>query len=245
MNSIPSYLPIAFGATVLLTIYLFARASRFSKPALSILIAWIVVQSAISLARFYIDTSSMPPRLLFAVVPAFVSILILFATNKGRQFLDTLTPEALVLLHVIRIPVELILHALYQHKAIPVVMTFEGRNFDIISGISALVIYLLMKRKMIGRKTLIAWNVICIGLLINIVAHAVLAVPYRFQQISFDQPNVGVLYFPYLLLPAVVVPLVLLSHLASLRMLFRGFASAKIKTEIKMEEKLEKQVQIG
>ncbi|MEO8588376.1 MAG: hypothetical protein ABI432_03330 [Flavobacteriales bacterium] len=64
-----------------------------------------------------------------------------------------------------------------------------------------------------------AWNIACIGLLVNIVARAVLSAPFPFQQLAFDQPNIAVLYFPFVWLPCCVVPLVLLAHLATLRKL--------------------------
>jgi hypothetical protein len=40
------------------------------------------------------------------------------------------------------------------------------------------------------------------------------------QQLNFDQPNRAVLYFPYVWLPAIVVPIVLFSHLAALWQIF-------------------------
>jgi hypothetical protein len=42
---------------------------------------------------------------------------------------------------------------------------------------------------------------------------------FPFQQFAFDQPNIAVLYFPFIWLPSCVVPLVLLSHLAAIRQL--------------------------
>ncbi|MEM9987092.1 MAG: hypothetical protein AAF804_18515, partial [Bacteroidota bacterium] len=51
------------------------------------------------------------------------------------------------------------------------------------------------------------------------VGIAILSAPLPFQQLAFEQPNVAVLRFPYVLLPGVVVPLVLLSHLLSLKYL--------------------------
>jgi hypothetical protein len=56
----------------------------------------------------------------------------------------------------------------------------------------------------------------------NIVLNAVLSVPTAFQQFAFDQPNIAILYFPFNLLPAVVVPLVLLSHLVVIRQLLNN-----------------------
>ncbi len=96
-------------------------------------------------------------------------------------------------------------------------MTFEGRNFDILSGLTAPVVYWLgFRGGKIKRPLLIIWNILALGLLINIVATAILSFPCPFQQMAFDQPNRGVLYFPFIWLPTVVVPLVLFSHLISL-----------------------------
>jgi len=102
-------------------------------------------------------------------------------------------------------------------------MTFEGRNWDILSGITApLVWFLGYRQRTLPRWVLFTWNLVCLGLLFNIVGNAILAAPFDFQQQAFDQPNIAVLYFPYVWLPAVVVPLVLLSHLVALR----GLASS-------------------
>jgi hypothetical protein len=129
--------------------------------------------------------------------------------------------KTLTLLHTVRIPVELVLYWLYVQKDVPQLMTFEGRNFDILSGITAPVVYYLgFVKPRIGRKWLIVWNVACLLLLINIVAHAVLAAPTPLQQIALDQPNVAIAYFPFVLLPSFIVPMVLLAHVASLRQLY-------------------------
>jgi hypothetical protein len=47
-----------------------------------------------------------------------------------------LDKKILTLLHIIRIPVELGLYWLFIYKAIPQLMTFEGRNFDILVGLT-------------------------------------------------------------------------------------------------------------
>lgn len=52
-----------------------------------------------------------------------------------------------------------------------------------------------------------------------IVSIAILSAPFPFQQLAFEQPNVAVLRFPYILLPSVIVPLVYLSHFITLKWL--------------------------
>ena len=102
-------------------------------------------------------------------------------------------------------------------------MTFEGMNFDILSGILAPVVYLIAVRGgNINRGVLIAYNLLGIVLLANIVTIAVMSLPSPMQQMSFEQPNKAVLFFPYVWLPTIVVPIVLFSHLASLWKLAKG-----------------------
>ena len=97
-------------------------------------------------------------------------------------------------------------------------MTFEGKNFDILSGLSApFVFYYAFIKRTISRKLLIAWNLICLALVMNVVTHGILAAPSVLQKIAFEQPNMAVLYFPFIWLPAFVVPVVIFSHLVCLR----------------------------
>lgn len=220
MEYLPSYISIVFGLTTLLTIGFFYKSAGSSIAALLILLIWAAAQSVIGLSGFYIVTNTIPPRFLLLVLPPFIFITALFLTAKGRQFIDGLNTRTLTLLHIIRIPVEVVLFWLYVNKAVPELMTFEGRNFDILSGLTApFVFYFGFVKKQINNKIILMWNFICLALLLNIVINAILSAPFTFQQFAFDQPNIAVLYFPFNLLPACVVPLVLLSHLASIRQL--------------------------
>jgi hypothetical protein len=205
---------------------MFIRAANGNKTVLFILVAWLALQGFVGYSGFYTNTKGVPPRFMLSIVPAFVGIILLFATSKGRQFLNRLNLQSLTLLHIVRIPVEMVLFWLFVHKTVPQVMTFEGHNFDILSGITAPIIWFVTKNNG-NRPLLLIWNIVCLGLLLNIVITAVLAAPFNFQQIAFDQPNIAVLYFPFVWLPACVVPLVLLSHLAAIRQLVVTSSKAK------------------
>ena len=174
----------------------------------------------LGLSGFYEVTTDMPPRLMIFVSFTFLLIIVLFIRSSGKQYIDSLDISKLSLLHIVRIPVEFVLYLLYVHHAVPELMTFAGRNFDILSGISApFIFYYGFKKKILKLKLILIWNFICLGLLINIVMHAVLSAPFPFQQLAFDQPNIAILYFPFIWLPTCVVPIVLFSHLASIRQL--------------------------
>lgn len=220
MSIQPSYISLIFGFTTLLTVWIFYLASRQSKVVLIVLTAWIILQAFIGLSGFYLVTDTVPPRMLLLVGLPMLLIVLIFFTRKGKAFVDGLEPRLLTMLHVVRIPVEMVLFWLYVYGNVPELMTFEGRNFDVFSGITApLVYYLYFHRKIAGNKFLLIWNIICLALLFNIVVNAVLSVPSPFQQQAFEQPNIAVLYFPFVWLPCCVVPLVLFSHLAVIRRL--------------------------
>jgi hypothetical protein len=230
IENLPGYISIAFILTTFLTIgFLFyaIRQSVFDTVAAKVLIFlinfWIFFQAVFALGGFYQNTQTVPPRLfLFAVLPAILLIIALFVFAR-KSFIEPLPLKILTLLHVIRIPVELILHQLYEHKQIPQIMTYEGWNFDILSGITApIVFWLAFRGGKTNRPLLIIWNIGALLLLINIVTIAILSVASPVQRFAFEQPNRGVLYFPFIWLAAIVVPIVLFSHLASLWKLFRS-----------------------
>lgn len=222
MPQFPLFLSLAFGLTTALTVGLFYRAARRSGPVL-LLLGWLLLQGAVALMGFYLRTDTLPPRLGLLLGPPLLVIGGLFATAPGRRFLARLRPEGLTLLHAVRVPVELVLLGLYRYGSVPRLMTFEGRNWDILAGLSApLVYYLVFRRQRGGRGVLLTWNLLSLGLLLNIVANAVLAAPTPWQRWGFEQPNVAVLHFPFAWLPGCVVPLVLLAHLTAIWQLVAG-----------------------
>ena len=219
---LPAYVVPTFAAATALTVLLMRFVSG-SRRVLILLCGWIAVQTLMANSGFYIVTGTLPPRMALAVGPPMVLIAGLFLTRSGRAFLDRLDLRWLTLLHTVRIPVELVLHALFVAGLVPQVMTYEGRNFDIVSGATAPIVALLAFRQGEPRRgLLLVWNIVCLGLLLNIIAHGMLSVPGPLQQFGFEQPNVALLRAPFIWLPSLIVPVVLLAHLAAIRQLVRG-----------------------
>ena len=228
---LPLYLPIVFIVTTLLALgCVMLLINTASKPiggkATSLIIAsiiiWMTLQSALSYLGIYRSSpEAIPPRIiLFGVLPTFMTIVFLLVTRKGKLFIDRLSMQMLSYVHIVRIPVELCLYALFINGAVPQLMTFEGRNLDILAGLTApLVGFFGIGQSKMGKMPLLAWNFICLGLLLNIVVNAILSAPSPFQKFAFEQPNIAILYFPFSLLPTFIVPLVLFSHLAAIRKL--------------------------
>ena len=205
MSQIPLYVPLLFGACVLTALFTLWRAANQSRTILIVATVWI---AALILIPLPLPLQAFPPLLL---------IIFVLATKKGRSFINTLDLPTLTLLSTLRIVVEFVLFELSRYHAVPGLMTFEGRNFDIFSGLSAPVVYYFaFVRHRMPARWLITWNVACIILLFNAITYGVLSAPGPQQRLSFDLPNIAVQHFPYFLLPGILVPMVLFSNAASI-----------------------------
>ncbi|MCR5886340.1 hypothetical protein LRS06_00845 [Hymenobacter sp. J193] len=122
---------------------------------------------------------------------------------------------------MVRVGVEVGLYSLAAAHLVPELMTFAGRNFDVLAGLSAPVVAALYRRQRLGRGGLLAWHLGSLALLGTIVTLALLTAPTPAQQFAFEQPNVAVVRFPFVWLPTFIVPVVLFSHAASLYQLLR------------------------
>ncbi|SEQ93068.1 hypothetical protein [Neolewinella agarilytica] len=214
----PSFLATCFALIVGLTIELFSRAAGKSDWRLwAGIFVYALIQFAVAATGFYENTEAIPPRFLLNVLPAIALIIWLFTSERGKAFLNSLDLKKLTWVHVVRVPVELVLYSLFLQGSIPEIMTFSGNNFDIVMGLTApAIIYFGYGKGMISPTLIKIWHIVGLILLINIIATAVLSVPFSFQQFGFEQPNVAVLKAPYNLLPAVIVPLVIVAHLVGL-----------------------------
>jgi len=222
MENLPKYIysNVIFIVTTFITIWLFYKPTNKSKISITIIIIWLILQGVLSFSGFYVRLSTIPPRFPLLILPPLLLIISLFTTAKGKKFIDSLDQKSMTLLHTVRIPVEIVLLLLYLDGFVPKLMTYEGRNFDIISGLTApLIVYYGYAKIKLSRTILLFWNFLCLGLLLNIVVNAILSAPFQFQQFAFDQPNIAVLYFPFVWLPCCIVPIVLFSHLATIRQL--------------------------
>lgn len=229
METTPTYIAGTFIAIVLALIGFLYYAVNSAAPGkknltpaitLTLLFAWIFLVCILTFDGFF-QNFDMPPRLLIFVGLLMITIVVLFALPKTRAFLNEMPITTLTYLHIIRVPVEMVLWWLAISGAISMDLTFEGSNLDIISGISApFAAVFMVGGKNKNRIGAIMWNVLAIGLLINIVYRTIGYTPYFYEQvIGGEVANTAVFYFPYILLPLFVVPVVLFSHMVCLNQL--------------------------
>jgi hypothetical protein len=221
IEGLPNWINVVFLLTVGVCIAAFYYANGKIRNVLLMLIVWTVIQSILALTGFYQNTSAFPPRFILVLLPTSIFMVAGLLPKYRDELLKKRNRSLSTFLHTVRIPVEIILLYLFIHKMIPELMTFEGRNFDILAGLTAPMIGILILMKRAGNTLLIVWNLISLGLVSFIVTNGILSAELPIQQFGFDQPNKAVLYFPFILLPAVIVPIVLYTHITDIIILLK------------------------
>jgi hypothetical protein len=225
MEDIPNYVSATFIAIVLAVLgflyYALSAATPGKKnltPSLVIttLIGWIFFISVQTFNGFFTNLSGFPKLPMYAGIPI-LFILIAFIWPRTRKILMGMPITTLHYIHIVRVPVEMVIWWLAVSRAMPMDLTFEGSNLDILSGISApfAAVFMVGARSK-SRIGAIIWNLITLGLLINVVKLAISYMPYFYTPSGNEVANLGVFYFPYVLLPTFIVPAVIFSHLVSL-----------------------------
>jgi hypothetical protein len=187
---------------------------RFSAWAL----AWIGIVLAVSVAGVFARWEARPPALPFLAAAIIVLGVVFSRSTFGDRLARSLPLAYLVLFQSFRFPLELLMHRAYTEGVMPVQMSYSGRNFDIVTGVTGLVLGLAMLKWRVPRAVVWVWNAMGLLLLINIVGVALLSAP-MFQFFGPDRLNTFVAYPPYVLLPAVMVLAAWAGHLVVFRAL--------------------------
>jgi hypothetical protein len=181
-------------------------------------VGWLALTWIVADKGFLRRWEVTPPPFAILVACIVVLALRIVAGTYGERLARGLPLWTLVAAQSFRLPLETAMHALYEAGIMPVQMSYSGRNFDIITGITALVIAVLVRHGR-ARALVAAWNVMGLALLLNVMTVAILSTP-RLRYFGDDRLNVFVTYPPFSWLPAVMVLAALAGHL----LIFRALA---------------------
>ena len=201
-----------------------AVRSRFMSAAA----AWIAVTMALAWAGVTGRRDVFPPPLMGVLVAVFALGLILARSTVGDRLARGLPLSALVGLQSFRFPLEVVMHAAAERGIMPVQMSYSGRNFDIVTGITAGLLAAWLRFGHPPRAVVWGWNILGLALLANIVTVAVLSTPMfaRFGTTP-DRLNTFVTEPPFILLPTVLVLTAWAGHLIVFRALSLRRPSAR------------------
>jgi hypothetical protein len=164
----------------------------------------------------------LPPPFAGVFLGVLVLGIVLARSAVGDRLARGLPLAALVGLQSFRFPLEVVMHAAAERGIMPMQMSYSGRNFDIVTGITAALLAAWLRFGRPARAIVWAWNVMGLVLLTNIVTVAVLSMPMfaRFGSTP-DRLNTFVANPPYILLPTVLVLAAWAGHLIVFRALRR------------------------
>lgn len=184
------------------------------KKTFLFLILWIAFFSAIVASGVLekYTLSALPITFLILQIGA-----ILFARSKHGGEFTKLPIYWLVGFQTFRLPLELILHTWSISKTVPETMTWTGQNFDIVSGILALGVFIPALR---NKKYFWFVNIVGIILLFNVVRVVVMSSGLPFSW-PLDRPLQLALYLPYAYIAIVCVWSALVGHIIITRALLK------------------------
>jgi|TARA_Y100000592_G_C5451412_1_gene308921 hypothetical protein len=223
IDNLPIWIELLFLASFGLTIAFFYFSNGKPLKLTAFILVWSLAQSILAYLGFYQETQAFPPRFGLVILPSIVFVVYGLLPKQQKWIAEKRDSLISTLLHSIRIPVEIVLFGLFNHQMVPKLMTFEGRNFDILIGISAPIMGWLFFKKKVNKSMMLAWNIIGLCFVLFILVNGILSAELPFQQFGFEQPNRAVNYFPFVLLPATIVPIVIWTHLSDIFQLGRKF----------------------
>jgi hypothetical protein len=195
-----------------------AALQRTSLVVGAISIGWLALTWAVAEAGVLREWERTPPPLFGLVIGILALACALAFSRLGGNLASFLPLWALVGVQGFRLPLELAMHTMYERGIMPGEMTYTGRNFDIVTGATAIAVAAALLTGHAGRRLVLLWNVLGLGLLVNVVTVAILATP-RFKYFGDERLNVWVTYPPYVWLPAAMVLAALAGHLVIFRAL--------------------------
>ena len=180
--------------------------------------AWLVLTWELAASGVLRRWDVTPPPFGLLVLIIVLLALRLGLGPVGRRFAQTIPLWLLVGVQGFRLPLELAMHRLAERGVMPGQMTYGGRNYDILTGATALVLAALIARGASSARVVRLWNAVGLVLLINIVTVAVLSTP-RIALFGVANVNTFVTYAPFVWLPAVMVLAALAGHIVIFRAL--------------------------
>ncbi len=178
--------------------------------------AWAAFTGLLSGSGVLEIEAPAPPALGFFLVCNLAAVA-LALSPVGRRLVVTTPIAFLVGYQAFRLPLELVLHSWMEQGTMPVQMTWEGQNFDILTGIVSVGFGLYAYRREVPGALVWAVNLLGLGLLLNVMRIAMLSTPMPLRTFVNDPPVLLAYHFPYGWIVPFCVSGALFGHLVVVR----------------------------
>lgn len=217
--NLPLYISISFILLTVYVVFIFSKSNKLKRVTLPIILIWSVFICVMSYFGIYhYQEGDFYSRFIFVLAPSIIFIIYLL---RDKSFYESRDFRWSTAIHVVRFPVELLLYQLAIREWLPIEMTYKGLNFDIIPGLTAIVLVIYMNYKQINKKLLLGWNIIGLFLILFILTNGFLSQELLYQKFGYSIPNRGIAYSPIVLLAGVIVPMVIYTHISDIILLIK------------------------
>jgi predicted anti-sigma-YlaC factor YlaD len=195
------------------------QSRRIRRNAVMVFAGWILCNGLLAATGFY-AINGLPPRPVVAALIGAAGLVYFSTTSTGRLVLRATPLHTLIYLQAFRVAVEILLWLACRKGLLPQQMTFEGRNWDILTGMLAIPAgFIIQQSTSLKKPVAIAFNIVGLALLVNVLAVAVLSMPTPIRYFN-EGPSLAIVAgFPFIYLPTVLVVAALAAHIISLRQL--------------------------
>jgi hypothetical protein len=196
---------------------------RLVKAFAIALIGWFMAATVSAWLGAYQATPDRMPTIQYALLaPIIIGAWLIWRSPTVALVIDAIPQHWLVGVQIFRILGGIFL-VLYAMGKMPGVFAWPAGVGDLLVGALSPVIAIAYARApRMNADLVLWWNILGLTDLIVAVATGVSSSPSAIQITAFDHPNELISMFPLVLVPAFLVPLWILLHIASLAKLRRG-----------------------
>ncbi len=233
MSAVPSYISFSFIAivavmysTLVMGVFYARNRAGDTSPIPNYVMrfcvgGFLLVTGFLALQGFFADFNTIPPRIAVAAGLGLGGAALFAFHRKVGQWLQFVPQSWIIAAQTFRLFVEVVLFFLATTPVLSKLMTFEGRNFDILIGVTAPILaFYVHKKKKTPEKVrglVVGWNIAGMVILANTVFHGIFSTPSPMRLFDANPPTTAIGFFPYVWLPAYLVPYAFLLHFLSLR----------------------------
>jgi hypothetical protein len=186
----------------------------------ALLATWFLGITAAAVSGAWLDPGT--PRALGYLIPALLLSLVLWRAGWLRAAVQALSPSAIPWLQTLRIGGGLTLFAAWASGLAPWGWVATAGTGDILVGLGGAGVAVLLGTGLAWSRTAAqVWNVFGLVDMAHTLVRGLLSAPGPQQRIFETPPNLVPALFPFIYLPAFVVPLTILLHILSLQQLAR------------------------
>jgi hypothetical protein len=212
----------AFVAIVAAVVAAFLCAVHHAyRSGRTVAIAALVLAVWLGALALLVRSGRMPALPLAGLPLFFLPVLVVGVMAAlspfGRRLAAGVPLTALVGFQAFRLPLELVLHEWAAQSTIPETMTWTGQNWDIVSGVLALVCAPFASRYPAAARLA---NIVGLALLVNVMRVAIMSSPLPFAW-GTQPPLLLALHLPYAFIGPVCVGGALFGHIVLTRALWQ------------------------